>query len=107
MITFLNCFTVPAGRDEAFLALWTTVNTYMAPKPGYVDHSLHRSLDPASPYRFINVAHWESADAWRAAHDQGFRALLGDPAWREFTSLPGLYDSEPVHAGKRVDGNAT
>src|SRR5690349_463081 len=99
MITFVNCFSVPAGREDEFLCLWTTVNVYMAVKPGYVDHALHRSIDPNAAYRFVNVAHWESAEAWRAAHDAGFRALVQAPEWADFTSLPGLYENEPVHAG--------
>ncbi len=102
MITFVNCFTVPAGREEEFLAQWTAVNHYMAAKPGYVDHALHRAVDANSTYRFVNIAHWESAPAWRDAHDEGFRALLADPVWQDFSSVPGLYENEPVHHGNRA-----
>jgi heme-degrading monooxygenase HmoA len=101
MITFINCFTVQAGREEEFLPLWQEVNTYMAAKPGFVDHRLHRSLDPAATYRFVNLAHWESTDAWQQAHDEGFRALVQRAEWQDFPSLPGLY--EPVHEGVRRD----
>lgn len=106
MITFVNCFTVPAGREDEFLAAWTEVNTYMKDKPGYVDHALHRSIDPAAAFRFVNVAHWESADAWRAAHDEGFRARLGAPVWRDFIGTPVLLHDQPVHAGNHVSAGA-
>jgi heme-degrading monooxygenase HmoA len=106
MIAFINCFTVPAGREDEFLDLWTAVNVYMAAKPGYVDHQLRRSLEPGATYRFVNFAHWESAEAWSAAHDEGFRALVTAPEWSDFGSLPALYESEPVHQGSRAAGEA-
>jgi hypothetical protein len=44
------------------------------------------------------VATWESAEAWRAAHDEGFVSLVRQPQWREFPSTPAIY--EVVHAGE-------
>lgn len=99
MITFVNQFAVPEGRDEEFLDLWTQVNAYLAPKAGYVDHALHRSLDPGASHRYVNLAHWDSVDDWRAAHDEGFRGLVQQPQWRDFPSQPAVYDATPVHAG--------
>ena len=99
MVTFVNSFTVPAGSEDHFLQLWESVNVYMAAKPGYVDHTLHRSVDPAAPFRFLNIAHWDSSEAWRAAHDAGFRAMVTAPEWRSYPSVPVLYDAEPVHHG--------
>lgn len=96
-IRFINLFTVPAGRDEQFFQLWKQVNRYMAAKPGYLNHRLHRAVSGDAPYRFVNYVEWESADAWAAAHDDGFRRLVGDPAWAEFTTTPALY--EIVHEG--------
>ncbi|HTT26939.1 MAG TPA: antibiotic biosynthesis monooxygenase family protein [Solirubrobacteraceae bacterium] len=95
---FMNCFEVPAGHEDAFLALWQEVNAYMATKPGYVSHRLHRSLAPEARFRFINYAEWESPEHWRAAHDDGFRQLVSRPEWSEFSSTHALY--EVVHAGK-------
>lgn len=80
MVTFINCFEVPAGRDEDFLVLWGEVNAYMAAQPGYVDHRLHRAVSQQARYRFVNVAHWDSADAWRAAHDDGSSGWSHNPA---------------------------
>ncbi len=96
-VTLVNCFEIPAGREGEFFALWEQVNGYMKTKPGYLGHRLHRSLAPDAPFRFVNVAQWSSAEHYRAAHDEGFRALVSQPAWRGFRSQPALY--EVVHEG--------
>jgi len=100
MITLVNCFEVPAGREEEFFSLWKQVNDHMKQRRGYVGHKLHRSVDPAARFRFVNVAQWESLEAFQAAHDEGFRALVSQPAWQPFRSSPGLY--EVVHQGERA-----
>ena len=100
MIQFFNCFEVPAGQEDVFLRLWAEVNAYMAAKPGYVSHQLHRSVDPSARFRFINHAQWDSAESWRTAHDDGFRALVTRPEWQPFTSTPALYDVQ--HTGARA-----
>jgi len=96
-IRFINLFTVPVGRDEAFFDLWRQVNVYMAAKPGYRNHRLHRAVSDDAPYRYVNYVEWDSPAAWEAAHDDGFRELVGDPRWSEFTTTPALY--EIVHEG--------
>lgn len=93
-VTFINCFEVADDAEERFLAEWRQVNDYMRTKPGYVDHTLHRSVQPGSRYRFVNVAHWASVEDWEAAHDAGFRAIVDKPGWGDFPSTPGLF--EPV-----------
>jgi heme-degrading monooxygenase HmoA len=103
-VTFVNLFEVQPGRDAAFLELWQRVNTYMQGQPGYLDHRLHRALTPDARYRFVNLAHWASEDTWQAAHDEGFRALVGDPAWQEFPPFPTLY--EVVHEGHTVGAHS-
>ena len=94
-VTLVNCFEVPAGREEEFFALWRKVNDYMRVKPGYISHKLHRSLAPDARYRYVNVARWESAQQFQAAHDEGFRALVNRPEWAAFKTIPALY--EVVH----------
>jgi heme oxygenase (mycobilin-producing) len=89
MVEFVNCFEVPAGGEDAFFAVWEKVNTHMRGRPGYLGHELFRSLSPQATFRFVNHARWESVDAWQAAHDETFRALVADAP---FTSTPGLYE---------------
>jgi heme-degrading monooxygenase HmoA len=95
MVRFINCFEVPADRQDVFVELWQKVNEYMMTKPGYLGHRLHKSLVDSARFRFVNYVGWESADHWRQAHDEGFRALVSQPAWAPFTSTPALY--EVVH----------
>lgn len=101
-VNFINLFEVEPGRDEEFEALWQEVNAYMRAKPGYRSHQMHRATTEGAAYRYVNVAVWESADHWRAAHDDGFRALLARPEWRSFTSHPTLYDV--IHVGAAGEG---
>ncbi len=97
-VTLINGFDVPAGREQEFFEHWRKVNDYMREKPGYLSHKLHRSVAPDAPYRFVNVAQWESAELFRAAHDEGFRALVSQSHWAEFSAHPGLY--EVLHEGE-------
>ncbi|HEY0814889.1 MAG TPA: antibiotic biosynthesis monooxygenase family protein [Pseudonocardia sp.] len=97
VVTFINAFEVPADADDDFQARWQEVNHYMRTKPGYLDHVLHRSVSPDARFRFVNVAHWASAEDWRAAHDEGFRALVGRPEWARYPATPAVFD--PVDSG--------
>jgi len=97
-VTLVNSFEVPAGQEEQFFTLWQEVNAYMRAKPGYLGHQLHRALAPQAAYRFMNVVRWASEADFRAAHDDGFRALLAKPGWPAFRSHPELY--EVVHEGR-------
>lgn len=81
---FINCFEVPAGREEEFLAMWTAVNNYMRQKAGFISNRLHRAVTPESRFQFINYVEWASVEHWRAAHDEGFRAMVQKPVWRDF-----------------------
>lgn len=96
MVELVNCFEVPAGREDEFLALWHQVNAHMRAQPGYLGHRLHRALTPDARYRFVNIAQWASPQACQAAHDDRFRALVSGPEWADFRSTPGVY--EVVHS---------
>ena len=101
-VMLVNCFEIPAGKDDEFFALWQQVNNYMQKKKGYVSHKLHRSLSADARFRFVNVAQWASAEDFQAAHDDGFRSLLSQPAWAAFRSTPSLY--EVFHEGRAGGG---
>jgi heme-degrading monooxygenase HmoA len=95
MIRYINCFEVPEGRDDEFMAAFAEVNDFMASRPGYLGHRLHRSLSSDARFRFVNYVEWESVDHWRAAHGEEFRALVAKPEWSDITAVPSLY--EVVH----------
>ncbi|MDX6363851.1 MAG: hypothetical protein QOC85_2861 [Streptomyces sp.] len=93
-IVFINCFEVPVGREDAFLALWSEIDDYMCEKPGFRWRKLHRSLDSTTRLRYVNVAGWDSAEQFDAAHDEEFRRMQSQPGWLEFPALPALYTVE-------------
>jgi heme-degrading monooxygenase HmoA len=101
-VTFINCFEFPAGREDEFFELFKRVNAYMRSKPGYLGHKMHRALTADASFRFINVVQWASAELCLAAHDEGFRNMVSEPA-KVFQFRPGLY--EVVHE-READGNA-
>jgi heme oxygenase (mycobilin-producing) len=73
-VVLINAFEVPAGQDEAFLQAWERAREFLATQEGYVSTRLHRSLSPAADFRFVNVAVWQSPQAFQAAIAQpGFR----------------------------------
>jgi len=74
-VVLINAFEVPDGQDEAFLAAWERARAFLAAQPGYLSTRLHRSLSPAADFRFVNVAVWQSLQAFQAATSQpGFTA---------------------------------
>jgi len=66
-VVLINAFEVPDGKDEAFLEGWERARAFLLTQQGYLSTRLHRSLSPSADFRFINVAVWESAQAFRAA----------------------------------------
>jgi heme oxygenase (mycobilin-producing) len=66
----INAFEVPEEADEAFLAGWARQREFLSAQEGYLSTRLHRSLSPDADFRFVNVALWESAKAFRDATSQ-------------------------------------
>jgi heme-degrading monooxygenase HmoA len=74
-VVLINAFEVPEGEDEAFLRGWERQREFLSAREGYVSTRLHRSLSPDADFRFVNVALWASAQAFRDATSQPeFRA---------------------------------
>lgn len=97
-VTLVNSFVVEPDRDAEFTALWTETSRYFREQPGFVSLRLHRAVSPTTHYRYVNVARWESAGQFSAAHQtERFRELVGQPAWREFPSNPALYEVVVEH----------
>jgi heme-degrading monooxygenase HmoA len=92
-VTLINSFQVAPERDEAFRALWGETSRYFIARPGFVSLRLHRAVAEDAPYRWVNVAVWESEAAFRAAHGtEEFRRLVTVPGWAEFPSVPTLFE---------------
>ena len=66
-IVLINPFVVPADKLDETITMWELARDYLQTQPGYISTALHQSLAPDATYRLINVAEWESADAFKAA----------------------------------------
>jgi heme-degrading monooxygenase HmoA len=67
-VTLVNLFTVPAGEEDAFAARFAATVEACKGIPGFVKTELHRNAGVGDPaFAFVNIAVWESAEAWRAA----------------------------------------
>jgi len=66
-VILINAFEVPAGEDDTFIQGWEHARDVLRQQPGFVSTTLHQALAPDAEFRFVNVAHWESAEAFRAA----------------------------------------
>jgi heme-degrading monooxygenase HmoA len=64
-IVFFNIFHVAPEDVDAFLEAWTADGEFMKKQPGFVSTQLHRGI--AGSTTFINVAAWDSVEAFRAA----------------------------------------
>lgn len=69
-VVLINAFEVPGGEDEAFLEGWERAREFLSRQEGYLSTKLHRSLSPTADFRFVNIALWESAQAFQAATSQ-------------------------------------
>lgn len=66
-VVLINTFTVPADVLEETIVYWEQARDFLKTQPGYVSTKLHQSLSPDAKYLLVNVAEWESADAFKAA----------------------------------------
>ena len=69
-VVLINAFEVPEGEDDAFLEGWERSRDLLSTQEGYLATKLHRSISPAADFRFVNVALWQSEEAFRAATSQ-------------------------------------
>lgn len=69
-VTLINVFIVPKECEDEFLQNWKLTTTVFVKDPGFIEAHLHRNAGVGNgTFSFINIARWESADAWRIAHD--------------------------------------
>lgn len=66
-IVLINAFEVPEGQREAAIAAWEAARDFLATQTGYISTALHGSVTSEARFELVNVARWESADAFKAA----------------------------------------
>lgn len=92
-VTLINSFEVAPEHDEAFHALWEQTSHYFTRQPGFRSLRLHRAVSEDAPYRWVNVARWDSEADFRAAHaTEEFRTAVTAPGWEAFPSTPVLFE---------------
>jgi heme oxygenase (mycobilin-producing) len=94
-VTFINVFGVPVEQIDTLIAHWRERAKIMSTAPGFRDARLHRALSSPTRFQIVNVAHWESQQAWEAAtanpeFQDGLRALAED-AEVQISANPALY----------------
>jgi len=68
-VTLLNVFVVPEASEAEFLRNWRETTAHFSKHPGFIETHLHRNTGVGNQsFRFINIATWESAEAWRSTH---------------------------------------
>jgi heme-degrading monooxygenase HmoA len=77
-VTFVNIFEIPPGEVEQFISGWRDRAQLMSHTPGFHRAQLLRATSPDTHFQLINIAHWDSAEAWTAATATGeFRSRGG------------------------------
>lgn len=66
-VTLINSFEVPENRLEETIVFWEKARDFLNAQPGYISTRLHRSLSPDAKFRLVNVARWQSPQAFQAA----------------------------------------
>jgi heme oxygenase (mycobilin-producing) len=66
-VTLINVVEIPADQIDQFMVGWKQRADIMSTLPGFHDYALHRALLPESRYQLVNMAHWDSREAFEAA----------------------------------------
>ena len=89
-VVLINAFEVPADRAEQFIKAWEETRDYLRFQPGYIETALHQALMPDAHFLFVNIARWETPEAFGAAMGSaGFRDSAAGLAG--YVCYPGLY----------------
>ncbi|MCE9685470.1 antibiotic biosynthesis monooxygenase [Shewanella sp. AS16] len=87
-VILINPFKVPEGKLQESIQYWEAHRDFMAQQPGYISTRLHQSLQADATFQLVNVAVWESQNAFYLAAQKmrqslgtkGVEGLSGDPA---------------------------
>lgn len=65
----INVFSIPADKEEEFLAHWKQTTSVFSRSKGFIEANLHRNTGIGNQtFLYINIAQWESPEAWRDTH---------------------------------------
>ena len=66
-VTLINVFEVPQGALEPTIRFWEAARDFLARQPGYHSTRLHQAILPDARFQLVNLAVWDSPEAYRAA----------------------------------------
>jgi heme oxygenase (mycobilin-producing) len=69
-VVLINAFDVPAGEENVFEQGWDRVHDFLMTQDGYRSSQLNRSIGLNANFRYVNVAVWDSEEAFKAATSQ-------------------------------------
>lgn len=85
-VRLVNTFRVAPDDADALLQAWAVDAAYLKGKPGFISTQLYRGVGGSTT--FLNVAVWESV--------QAFREAFGDPVFQEgFARYPDTTVASP------------
>jgi len=97
-VQLINPFVVPADKEEEFLKAWNETSQVVSAQPGFVETYLHRNVGGGDgTFQYVDVAIWESAEAWDATHGSHTPGEESIPGVEEH---PGIFE-EVVHVKGR------
>lgn len=74
-IVLINPFEVPEGKLEESIKYWEACRDFLEKQPGYVSTKLHQSTKNDAKFQLINVAVWESQEAFVNASQKMVKEL--------------------------------
>lgn len=88
-IALINMFEVSGGMEHEFVKWWKNCSEALKKEPGFIDAQLHKNLTPDAHFQFINVAHWETEEAFIAARTRNKDIMRATSGWK---GNPALYE---------------
>lgn len=90
-VVLINIFDVPPGQEEATQRFWERARDFLKTQPGYVNTRLHKNIDSKGRFQLINIAEWNSPQAFQAASQAMAKTLTDNPPPPGVTFTPGLF----------------
>ena len=66
-VILINPFNVPEGKLKESIEYWESHRDFMNNQPGYVSTNLHQYFQDDATYQLMNIAIWESQEAFYLA----------------------------------------
>jgi len=88
-VVLINPFEAKPGREAECLSMWHRAAEFLRSKPGFRSTVLHESMSVDSRFRFVNVAVWDSP--------QAFQAAVSDPAFHSVSATDACSGSPALY----------